>query len=83
MQIQRLKALRQEHNLKQIEVAKLLECKQPTYSDYERGKLSLSPHSLTRLAQYYNVSTDYILGLTDVKYPYPPSRYINHSSGDQ
>lgn len=81
MRLQRLRALRQEHGLKQIDVAEVLECRQPTYSDYERGKLSLSPEGLAILARYYDVSVDYILGLTDVKNPYPLSRHLkSHSS---
>ncbi|SDI37063.1 helix-turn-helix domain-containing protein [Dolosicoccus paucivorans] len=79
MRLQRLRALRQEHSLKQVDVAEILKCRQPTYSDYERGKLSLSPEGLAILAKYYHVSVDYILGLTDVKNPYPPSRHLlNH-----
>lgn len=63
----RLKELREEQELTQREVAAVLFCDQRTYSDYERGRTSLSAELLEQLADFYGVSVDYILGRTDVR----------------
>lgn len=49
---------------------------QTTYSSYEIGKLSLTADVLIKLAKYYKVSVDYLLGLTDVTQPYPKSNRL-------
>ena len=61
----KLKELREENNLKQIEVANYLNIKQNSYSQYESEKRQLPIDVLIKLAKFYNVSTDYILGLED------------------
>ena len=61
----KLKELREENNLTQTQVAEYLNVKQNTYSQYETGKRTLPIDMLIKLAKYYNVSTDYILGLED------------------
>ena len=61
----RLKELRNENNLKQIDIANYLNIKQNTYSQYESEKRQLPIDILIKLAKYYNVSTDYILELED------------------
>lgn len=63
----RLKELRLEHQKKQIEVAKVLHVVQTTYSSYELGQRQLPLEALVTLSQYYQVSTDYILSLTDIE----------------
>lgn len=63
----RLKELREDNDLKQQTVADYLHIKQNTYSQYESGKRQLSIDVLIKLSKFYNVSTDYILGLTDTK----------------
>lgn len=63
----RLRELRQENNYTQNEIAELLSCTQVTYSHYEIGKRCISVQNLVKLAQIYNVSTDYLLGISDVK----------------
>ena len=55
-------------------MAQFLCVNQSTYSRYERGALEVPLDVLVRLAQFYHTSTDYLLGLTDEKRPYPPSR---------
>lgn len=70
----RLRDLRQDHDLKQKEVAALLEIDQRVYSTYETGKRELPLHHLIFLARYYHTSTDYLLGLTDSPAPYPPAK---------
>lgn len=63
----RLKELREDANLKQQTVADYLHVKQNTYSQYENGQRQLPVDILIKLAAFYCVSTDYILGLTDKK----------------
>ncbi len=48
----------------QKELAELLHCSQQTYSDYECGKLDIPTDVLIKLAEIYDTTTDYILGLT-------------------
>ena len=61
----KLKELREENGLKQIEVANYLNVKQNTYSQYESEKRQLPIDVLIKLSKFYHVSTDYILGLED------------------
>ena len=73
----RLRDLREDRDLTQAEVASYLCVKQNTYSQYETGTRQLPIDLLIRLAQYYGVSTDYILELTDNPAPYPPKSKKN------
>ncbi len=66
----RIKDLREDLDIKQKDIADYLHIKQNTYSQYENGQRQLPIEVLISLAKYYNVSTDYILGLTDLKAPY-------------
>ena len=68
----RLKDLREDADIKQEELAKYLHIKQNTYSQYENNQRQLPIEILISLAKFYNVSTDYILGLTNTKEPYSP-----------
>lgn len=63
----RLKELREDNDLKQKELAEYLHIKQNTYSQYENGQRQLPIDILIKLAKYYSVSTDYILGLSKEK----------------
>ena len=74
MYIPRLRDLREDHDLAQKQVAALLGIDQRVYSNYELGKRVLPLRHLLALAEYYRVSTDYLLGRTDVPRPYPPAR---------
>ena len=65
MHFRRLKDLREDHDLKQSEIAEFLGIQQTVYSRYERGFQNIPLEHLMKLAQMYKVSTDYILGLTD------------------
>ena len=67
----RLKDLREDSDIKQKDIAEYLHIKQNTYSQYENGQRQLPIDVLLSLAKYYNVSTDYLLGLTNTKSPYP------------
>ena len=70
----RLQILREDCFLSQKQMAQFLCVNQSTYSRYERGALEVPLDVLVRLAQFYHTSTDYLLGLSDEKRPYPPSR---------
>ena len=61
----RLRSLREDSDLTQKEVADYLHIKQNTYSQYENGQRQIPIDFLIKLALLYNVSTDYILELTD------------------
>lgn len=63
----RLKELREDRDLNQKTVAEFLNIKQNTYSQYETGQRQIPIDALIKLSKYYNVSTDYILGLSDKK----------------
>ena len=71
MQENRLRDLREDNDLKQKQLAELLKVHQTTYSDYELGRLNIPVTALHTLADFYNVSTDYLLGRTNEKKPYP------------
>lgn len=59
---QRLRDLREDHDLTQKEVAAVLGIDQRVYSNYETGKREIPVHHLVKLADYYRVTTDYLLG---------------------
>lgn len=61
----RLRALREDLDIKQKDIADYLHIKQNTYSQYENGQRQLPIEILIQLAKYYKVSTDYILELSD------------------
>lgn len=65
MTFNRIKNLRIDHDLKQIELANYLGVSQNTYSDYELGKINVPIDILIKIANYYNVSLDYITERTD------------------
>lgn len=69
---ERIRSLREDRDLTQTQVAKILCCSQRVYSDYERGVLDIPTEILTKLADFHSTSTDYILGRTNVKTPLPP-----------
>lgn len=66
-----LRNLREDSDLKQKDIAEYLQCTQVAYSHYELGKRDIPTDVLCRLADYYHVSVDYLLGRTDEKMPYP------------
>ena len=61
----RIRELREDRKLKQTQVAKMLGMSQTGYSKYETGENDVPTTILIKLAQFYDTSTDYILGLTD------------------
>lgn len=67
----RIRALREDNDLTQKDIADLLHCTQVCYSHYENGKRDIPTAVLDALASYYGVSIDYLMGRTNVKTPYP------------
>ena len=67
----RLKDLREDHDLTQREIAKELGIPERTYSSYETEERSLPIDILKKVAIFYNTSSDYIIGLTNISKAYP------------
>ena len=68
---QRIRKLRQAAALTQREIAAQLDCTQVCYSHYENGKRDVPTTAMERLADYYAVSVDFLLGRTNEMTPYP------------
>lgn len=68
---ERIRALREDADKTQSEIAGLLNVGQRTYCDYELGKTRIPVDSLIVLAKFYNVSMDYICAVSDEKKPFP------------
>lgn len=66
----RIRDLREDHDMNQTQIAKVLGMSQTGYSKYETGENDIPTSILIKLADYYNTSIDYILGQTD-----NPNRY--------
>lgn len=60
-----LKNIREDNDIKQRQIAKILNVSQNTYSQYETGVIPLTAETLIKLADYYNVSVDYLLDRTN------------------
>lgn len=67
---QRLKELREHNKLSQRDMQNILNIPYQQYQRYENGKYDIPIKYLKKLREYYNTSTDYILGITDEKTPY-------------
>ena len=67
----RIRDLREDRDLSQQLIANYLQVHQTTYSDYELERINTPVNVLHKLADFYNVSVDYLLGRTDVREPYP------------
>ena len=74
MDINRLKEIREDRDLLQQDVADILKIKQQQYSDYEIGKTLIPINYLSDLADFYNVSIDYLLNKTNERKPYPKKK---------
>ena len=67
----RIRDLREDNDLKQKQIAAYLLCDQSLYSKYERGERPLPLDLACKLADFYGVSVDYLLGSTHAKQPSP------------
>jgi len=63
----RIRDLREDKDITQKEMGAILSCSQRVYSNYERGDLDIPTDILIKLANFHNVSVDYILNRTDIK----------------
>lgn len=69
-----IRDLREDMDYSQEKVAKALGMSQRSYSNYENGKSQWNPEMLIKLSALYDVSIDYLLGITTVKTPYPKDK---------
>lgn len=67
----RIRDLREDNDLKQRQIAEYLACDQSLYSKYEREERPLPLDAAVKLASFYNVSLDYLVGLTKKREPFP------------
>lgn len=65
MLYQRIRELREDHDLTQVQMGKILSCSQRVYSNYERGELDIPTEILIKLADFYEGSVDYLLNRTE------------------
>jgi len=65
MQFKNLRSIREDRDIKQKDIAKLLNVSQNTYSQYETGVIALTAEVLIKLSNFYDVSIDYLLDQTD------------------
>ena len=70
MAYRRVRDLREDHDLRQVDIAKMLDMSQTGYSKYETGENDIPTAVLIKLAEYYDTSIDYLLGQTS-----NPKRY--------
>lgn len=66
MQFRNLKALREDRDIRQKDIAQVLNVSQNTYSQYETGVISLTAEVLIKLSEFYGVSIDYLLDRTNI-----------------
>ena len=69
--LEHLRALREDRDLSQREMAEVLRVHQTTYSDYEKGKVRIPVECLIQLAKFYDVDMNYITGVSDTLRPFP------------
>ena len=63
----RIRNLREDKDLTQCEMGKILSCSQRVYSNYERGDIDIPTTTLIKIADFHKVSVDYLLGRSDKK----------------
>ena len=71
MEYSRIRKLREDKDLTQEYMAQLLHVNQRTYSRYKTGEHAIPLEQLCRIADFHNVSVDYLLDRTDTRKPYP------------
>lgn len=74
MHFQHIEDLRIDHDKTQLEIAEYLGCQREVYRRYEKGTRQIPVDMLIQLSKLYNVSIDYLVGLTNVKKPYPRNK---------
>lgn len=74
MVYERIRNLREDSDLTQQQIADMLFINRRTYSSYENGTRGIPVETISRLADIFNTSVDYLIGRTDVKAPYPKTK---------
>ena len=74
MYFQRLEDLRIDNDKTQAEIAEYLGCQREVYRRYEKGTRQIPVDLLIKLSLFYNVSIDYLVGITNTRKPYPKSK---------
>ena len=69
--LEHLRGLREDRDINQAEMARMLNIHQTTYSNYELEKGNIPLPTLITLAKFFDTSVDYLVGLTDERKPYP------------
>ena len=69
--MEHLRGLREDRDINQAEMAKMLSIHQTTYSNYELEKGNIPLAALRTLAEFFDTSVDYLIGQTDERKPYP------------
>ncbi len=69
---ERIRDLREDSDMSQQQMAEMLYINRRTYSSYEIGSRGMPIEILEKIADIFNTSTDYLLGRTEIRYPYPP-----------
>lgn len=77
LKYERIRNLREDLDMTQAEIAKILNISQRTYSRYENDEHAIPIETLSLLASFHNTSVDYLIGRTDVKKPYPLAKHHN------
>lgn len=70
----RMRNLREDHDLNQTQISKVIHVAQTTYSDYEKNKVRIPLEYLIRLAEFYNVDMNYMTGVSDNKNNFPKKK---------
>lgn len=79
----RIREMREDKDLLQKDIAKILNISQQQYSRYENGENELSYDGLIKLANFYDTSIDYILYRTDDRTPYPKSIVLENKNSQK
>lgn len=74
MKYKRIRDLREDKDLTQTEISKILNITQRTYSRYENDERQIPTEILSSLADFHHTSVDYLIGRTDQRKPYPQSK---------
>ena len=74
MKLKRLKDLREDNDLTQTQLSSMININQQAYSLYEKGERKIPLEILINLSLVYKTSLDYIVGITDIKQPYPRAK---------
>ncbi len=72
--LNRIKDLREDSDLIQTRIARMINVAQTTYSDYEKGKIRIPIDIVIKLAEFYDVDMNYITGVSNIKQKFPRNK---------